>query len=503
MDNPITLIHVDGSIRLRFHLIAATAIVFLSFYGKVVCPFMDTLSLSRLLAGLSVVWIVQFFMREWCYRRFPTPFGQITLARHGFYISVFTWIIAGLIASALHGYLYRDFHWSSHMKLLSGYWGLGAGILSQLEYVLLEEKLRSLQTNSTGTVLERIARRQMEGFFLFTMIPVIMMVLMSFRFVYEGFTDIYAAWEVLFLGVCFVIASLLVSWRYGEALKKDCNHLLRAVDSVAKGHYQLRVDASRGDELGRVADGINDMVQGLALRERIKDAFGRFVNPQVAESFIRNYGDGETPIKMGGQRKVVAILMADIRNFTPLAEKLSPEVLVELLNEYFQEMVAAITQHGGMVDKFMGDAIMAVFGLSDEGNAAENALLAAMEMRSGLQRLNRSLLDQPDKQPLENGIGIHFGEVVAGYIGSQDRLEFTVIGHTVNVAARIEGQTKPPNPPILLSRHVAERLGPQFNLESVMQVKLKGINQMMELLTVVSYQARQDHVGGVEREGDR
>ncbi|MBF0400031.1 MAG: adenylate/guanylate cyclase domain-containing protein [Magnetococcales bacterium] len=481
----ITLAHIDWKSRCRLHLLTASAVLFLSFYGKVVCPFIDTLSFTRIVTGLSVVWLFQILIREWFYRRFPVPIRAVTLARHGFYLSVLTWIISGVAASALHGLLYSEFHWSSHLKLMSGYWGLGAGILSQLEYVLLEEKIRRIQTTSTTTVLEKIARRQMEGYFLFTLIPVMVMVLMSFRFVYEGYTDRNAALEVLFIGICFLVASLLVSWRYGRALKQDCIHLLEALEAVGRGEYQLTVDASRGDELGRVAGGIHEMAQGLLLRERIRDAFGRFVNPQVAEAFIHTYGDGKKSVQMGGQYRTVAVLMADIRDFTPLSERLEPEALTTLLNSYFQVMVAAIQQHGGMVDKFIGDAVMAVFGLSEgQSNPATDAVRAALAMREGLQQLNQSFVDRQCSNQLDNGIGIHFGEVIAGYIGSQDRLEFTVIGHTVNIAARIESQTKPPNPPILFSDTVAEQLGSDFNVVKVSTVALKGISQQMALFTV-------------------
>ncbi len=483
---PITLADIDTSTRVRLHLLTATAVFFLGFYGKVVCPFIDTLSLPRIIAGLTAVWIVQVGVREWLYQRFPAPVRPVTLARHGFFLSVLSWLLAGVAGSILHGVFYPDFHWSSHLKLLSGYWGLGAGILSQLEYVLLEEKVRQLQKTGAGPVLERIASRLMEGFFLFTLIPVMMMSLMSFRFVYEGFTDRAAAFEVLFLGVCFLVASLLVSRRYGLSLKKDCDRLLETVERVGEGDFQRSVDASRGDELGRVAGGINGMIQGLAQRERIRDAFGRFVNPEVADSFIRSYGDGQQTIKMGGQRREVAVLIADLRNFTPLSETMPPEALTDLLNAYFQEMVTAIQQHGGMVDKFIGDAIMAVFGLSDDRkNPAADAVTAALAMRQRLATLNQTRMARGEP-PLDNGIGIHYGEVVAGYIGAPNRLEFTVIGHTVNVAARIENHCKAPNPAILFSGEVAARVQKRYPVKELDDVALKGVTERMALFSLVA-----------------
>lgn len=482
--NNITLREINIRTRLYLHALTATAVVFLSFYGKVVCPFIDTLTLGRIMAGLGSVFVLQILMREGFYYYFPQSSWRITLARHGYYISVVTWLLAGVVASLLHDFLYSDFHWTSHLKLLSGYWGLGAGILSQLEYVILENVLRQKQPTVPRLILERITGRLMESFSVFILVPVMMMVLVSFRFVYEGFTQREAALEVLFLGLCFVLAGLFISWMYGRSLRKDCDHLLEAVRSVSQGKFHLEVDASRGDELGRVADGINEMAQGLLLRERIREAFGRFVNPEVAETFIDNFAKGNRTVEMGGQRREVAILMADIRDFTPLSETMDPEELTRLLNGYFSEMVAAVQTHRGMVDKFMGDAIMAVFGLSEgPENCARDAVLAALEMQERLLQWNKQR-EKIGKSSIQNGIGIHVGEVVAGYIGSADRLEFTVIGHAVNLAARIESQSKFPNPSLLLSHTVVERLPQQFKIQEVTTSELKGISGKTPLYTV-------------------
>lgn len=480
-----TLRVVHWSMRGKLHAITGVSVLFLSFYGQVVCPLMDSLSLSRIVSVLAVVYGVQIIIREWFYYQFPKPRKNISLSRHGFHISVFTWIIAGIIAAALHAYLYQDFHWSSHAKLLSGYWGLGAGILSQLEYVILESYFRTLQKNHTSTQIhEHFIQRLMQGYAVFTIVPALMMVLVSFRFVFEGYTDRNAALEVLFLGVCFVFSGLFVAWRYGHALKMDCDHLLEAVNHVSQGHFQIKLDTSRGDELGCVADGVNSMAKGLVLRERIQDAFGRFVNPEVANRFIEHFSKEDNEIKLGGERREVAILMADIRNFTPLSESMNPEELTHILNGYFSEMVKAIQQNGGMVDKFIGDAIMAVFGLSEgRENFVEDAVSASLEMRTRLKHFNDQQA-QKGQTILDNGIGIHVGQVIAGYIGSADRLEFTVIGHAVNVAARIEGQTKPPNPPILFSETVANRIQNRFQTQQVGGADLKGVSKKIHLFTL-------------------
>ena len=279
-------------------------------------------------------------------------------------------------------------------------------------------------------------------------------------------------------------AALFIAWRYGAALRQDCDQLLRALEMVTQGYYEIRVDASRGDELGRVASGINEMAKGLMLRERIRDAFGRFVNPQVADHFIREYADSGREVKLGGHRREVTILISDLRDFTPLSETMEPEQLTELLNRYFGEMVTAIQDNGGMVDKFMGDAVMAVYGLSDDGrNSAADALATATDMRRRLKLFNGDQTAS-GSPVLDNGIGIHSGEVVAGYIGGADRLEFTVIGPPVNLAARIENEAKKPNPPILFSAAVAAQAADTWSSRKVTSFQPKGISDQIDLYTV-------------------
>ncbi|MBF0381153.1 MAG: adenylate/guanylate cyclase domain-containing protein [Magnetococcales bacterium] len=485
MNSKVALTQVAIPMRVKLHLLTGITVLFLSVYGKVVCPFIDTLTFSRIIAVLGVVYIFQIITRELLYIFKPTPVLAVSISRHGFHVSVVTWLLAGAVASLLHSYLYTDFHWTSHLKLLSGYWGLGAGVLSQLEYVILEKYFRDQKLVEKLEVEEKITSRLMESFAVFTVVPALMMVLVSFRFVFEGYTVRGAALEVLFLGACFVISGLYVSYRYGLALKTDCDHLTHAVKEVSEGCFHVHVDTSRTDDLGKVAYGINDMAQGLRLREQIREAFGRFVNPEVAENFIKNFADSDSPIEMGGKRQEVAILMADIRGFTPLSESMEPEDLTLLLNGYFSEMVAAVQNHGGMVDKFIGDAIMVVFGLSDKHpNYAMDAIKAALEMNNRLEKFNDEQ-KRLGKSIINNGIGVHVGEVVAGYIGSLDRLEFTVIGHAVNVAARIESQTKPPNPQLLFSESVEKFIGDSYTTKMVLQANLKGVSQEMNLFTIV------------------
>lgn len=200
-------------------------------------------------------------------------------------------------------------------------------------------------------------------------------------------------------------------------------------------------------------------------REAVSRLFGQYVSPEVQEKLVRERAH------LTGERKVIAVLFSDLRGFTTLSEGRTPSEVVELLNRYFDRMVAAINKHGGTVDKFIGDAVMATFGgLLPVENPAAAALDAALEMRRELKALNAEL------PGLDNGIGVHFGEVLQGPIGSTERKEFTVIGDVVNTASRLESATKELKAHIVLSDALVNALPESRRAELVKlgDVMLKG-----------------------------
>jgi len=180
------------------------------------------------------------------------------------------------------------------------------------------------------------------------------------------------------------------------------------------------------------------VVEDISREQRLAGTLTRVVSRQVAEQLMAS---GVMP-KLGGQRKKVTVLMADIRDFTPMTERSDPEEVVAMLNEYFGHMIEVIFRYEGTLDKFIGDAIMAVFGTPvAHADDPVRAVLAGIEMRRALHALNATR-EALGKVRIEIGVGISDGEAVAGAIGSEERLEFTVIGDTVNTAARLEGLTK-------------------------------------------------------------
>jgi adenylate cyclase len=473
---------VEPAERLRMHGLALVAPLFLGVYGKLVCPFIDSVSLALLSSGLAAVTVFHVGLREALYRLVPYR-GDRSPARFGFRLSAISWLAAGVFSMIVHALLYPQFPWASHLKLVSGYWALGAGMLAQLEYGALERLVRR-HGIAVPPDRERMARQLFEKFLVFTGVPALTVTMMVVRYIEEGFIGVGVGVEVVFLLLLFVLAAQAAAWNYGTVLREDTRGIVAGLERIADGRFDVRLDASRSDELGRVAEGINTMAEGLRLRERIREAFGRFVSPEVAESVIRDHATGDKDIALGGERRELTILMADLRDFTPMSESLAPEVLTDTLNAYFTEMVAAVGAHGGMVDKFMGDAVMAVFGLVPErGCSAGRAVDAARDMLTRLDVLNAERAGRGEP-PLRMGIGIHLGEVVAGYLGSKDRLEFTVIGQPVNLAQRIQSEARGDLPPLLFSEAVAKRLAGAVPSRLVTTAHLKGVESPLDLYSV-------------------
>jgi adenylate cyclase len=202
--------------------------------------------------------------------------------------------------------------------------------------------------------------------------------------------------------------------------------------------------------------------------------FSRFVNPYVVKELIAHGG-----LNRAGESRQITVLFSDIRGFTTLSERRTPQQVVELLNRYFSLQVEVIFRHGGSLDKFIGDAIMAFWGAPlDDAQHAHNAVLAALEMAEVLQRFKRELNEI--EADFDVGIGIHSGPAVVGLIGSEQRREYTAIGDTVNLASRIEGLTKGVSR-ILVSRDTMELCGDAFDFQSFGSYKVKGREREVEL----------------------
>ena len=222
------------------------------------------------------------------------------------------------------------------------------------------------------------------------------------------------------------------------------------------------------------------MAEDLRLKERIQTSFGRYVTPEIVDRILASPDDEW----MKGTRLETTIVFVDIRGFTALAERSDPDAVVDLLNSYFSLVTDIIIQQGGYLDKFVGDTVMGVFGaLIPDPAHAEVAVQAAVEVRQNMPKLNHKLPTVAN--PIQVGIGINTGEVVAGNLGSSKRMEYTVIGDNVNVASRLTDMAGPDE--ILISEQTFLRVAANrnFTFRSRGSMEVKGRKELVKIYEVV------------------
>lgn len=273
------------------------------------------------------------------------------------------------------------------------------------------------------------------------------------------------------------IAAFILSRKATVSLKK----LSTAVTAIGKGDLSRRITLQTKDEFHLMAESINTMAQGLEERERIQQNFARYVSSHVLERILK----ADTPLKLEGERKKITILFSDIRQFTTLSEQHSPEVVVALLNEYFEKMIDIIFKNNGTLDKFLGDGLMVEFGAPlDDPLEEMHAVHTALEMQSELATL-RLKWTADEKPTIQMGIGIHTGIALLGTIGSSQRMEYTAIGDTVNIASRIQATTKQMNCDILISETTYASVKEAFICEDLGPIQLPGRTASLSVYKVL------------------
>ena len=242
---------------------------------------------------------------------------------------------------------------------------------------------------------------------------------------------------VIFVSILLMLISFIITNGLSRLILNPLKNLTEASKRIQNGDYKSRVGIVTSDELGDLADSFNDMADSLAEKEFMRDTFGKVVDPEVRD-YLMGAGKASLGEALGGETREVTVLFCDIRNFTAMSEKMAAGDVVSLLNRYFTALGQCITNHHGIINKYIGDAIMAIFGAPvSSQNSARDAFEAALEMRRALEVVNEEFLKDGLPQ-LRFGIGIHTGLVFAGTIGAENRMEYTVIGDTVNTASRLE-----------------------------------------------------------------
>ncbi|MDY6792465.1 MAG: adenylate/guanylate cyclase domain-containing protein [Thermodesulfobacteriota bacterium] len=259
---------------------------------------------------------------------------------------------------------------------------------------------------------------------------------------------------------------------HSRSISDPLNEMLLTLKEIQKGDLDTQVNVISNDEVGILGDAANKMIQGLKEKELLRDAFGKYVAPEVRDEII----SGRIPLD--GEYKEVTVLFADLKDFTPMTESHDPKMIVRILNDYFKEMSAAIEEQSGLILQFLGDEIYAVFGAPIPcKDHAEKGFSAALGMKNRLETLNQKFASQ-GRPILSHGIGIHSGQVVAANIGSPNRLSYLLVGDTVNLASRLQSLTRDLDAHIIVSADAVKRLSGKQIKDSLLKhshpVQVKG-----------------------------
>ncbi len=293
------------------------------------------------------------------------------------------------------------------------------------------------------------------------------------------------SWAVVIVAIS---TGLLIAWFVTSGLMKPLNRLLSATTEVKRGNLDVNVPIATTDEVGKLSEYFNSMVAGIQEKDRIRATFGHFVDPRIVDRMLRSGAASRERV----ERKDMTVLFSDIEKFSGISEFLTPGGLVTLVNEYLTLSSEPILELDGVIDKFIGDAVVAFWGppFSGEKDHATLACRAALEQFRQLEIMRRRLPDllgiRKNLPPLNIRIGIATGNVLAGDIGSEDFRSFTVYGDTTTLAETLEGMNKVFGTRILISESTRELAGNRIETRLVDRIRVNGADQLMSVFELLS-----------------
>lgn len=283
----------------------------------------------------------------------------------------------------------------------------------------------------------------------------------------------------LIAGGASMVLALALAWVIASWFTRPMSAISAALRKIGSGDLDARVPITRKDEFGELGVAVNDMAVTLRERDALKRALARYVSREVAEEVLAG---GEPVLK--GTKKDVTILIADIRNFTAISAALPPEVLVSMLNTFFARMIEHIFANRGTLDKFLGDGCLAIFGAPvDDPGHHRQAVLAAQSMLAAAADLSAEFTREHGIE-LRIGIALHAGEAIVGNVGSEDRIEYTAIGDTVNVTSRVEALNKEYGTKLLVTEEVVQGAGSDLAFRQVGETMLRGVSKPVKIFTL-------------------
>lgn len=270
-----------------------------------------------------------------------------------------------------------------------------------------------------------------------------------------------------------IMLGIVVAFVMGERLSRPIHKLMDASKAIGNGNYDTRIKERRNDEIGYLTQAFNTMADGLLQKSQVENAFSRFVSSNVAKQIMENLDH----IQLGGKHVEGSVLFADIVGFTSMSEQLPAEDVAELLNEYFSYISMASELYNGTIDKYMGDCVMVVFGVPNEDVQHKfNALACAVMIQKLVARLNAARV-RDGKVAVHFRIGVNSGTMLAGNLGSNERMQYTVVGETVNLASRLH--TFASQDQIIITEHLYNDRDVNWRIlaRRHQSIKLRGISE--------------------------
>ena len=255
---------LDFKTRVWIYLLSFCSIIFLQTFCTNVCPFIDGLQHDKLFRNLFIIFILQLVYREFLYTYFKESRKNLSLPRQAYFLSIISWILAGFSAFILHNILYPDFPLSSHFRIFSSYLTLGAGILAQLEYIIFEKRYKELSKDKVFTIFnEKISQRIIETFLIFTITPIITILLIIGRYNHDNIIDSQVTLEVFYIGLLMIISAVILAISFGKILKEDTKIIIGNIKNIENGEYENTSIINRPDELGEISYAMKNMSSSI------------------------------------------------------------------------------------------------------------------------------------------------------------------------------------------------------------------------------------------------
>ncbi len=289
------------------------------------------------------------------------------------------------------------------------------------------------------------------------------------------------------LTILAVLLALSFAAIVTRALVRSVRDLVTGAEAIEGGNLDTEVPVTTHDEVGMLTGSFNSMVGGLRMKERIKDTFGKYMDPRIVSNLLDNPEYAEP----GGEKREMTVMFIDLKGYTSISEKLAPADLVRMINDFYTHMTGAIADNKGVVDKFIGDAVMAYWGppFTTEGEHAAcacRAALAALDhLKTFREEVRRNLGAHAEGLDIDLRIGISSGEMIVGTLGSEVSRNYTVIGDPVNLGARLEGANKAYGTRVLISEYTRELAGNEIAAREIDLIRVKGKEKPTRIFEVL------------------